>query len=322
MKNKPIVSVIIPTYNQANFIDKAIESVLQQTYQDFEIIVINDGSTDNTEEIIRGFEDKRVKYIKKYKKNRGISIARNIGIKVARGKYIALLDSDDEWLPEKLDKQIKILQDGSPELGVVYSNLCYIDKKGKNMNKLRNPKKEGYIYKDLLGGNYVGTPSTLLIRKECFNRVGLFDDLLNSQEDWDMWIRIAKYYRFALIKIPLVKYRLHSNQLSKNLGVKIITANRILVKYANELKKRPRAHSKHYFSIGNRFCHMGKTKEGQRYLCKAISLYPFCIRYYICIIGSLFGPKCFMYFVNTKRCLTRIIVKHIGKIRKINSNSL
>jgi len=323
MVKNPTVSVIIPTYNRANLVDKAIKSVLSQTYQDFEIIVIDDGSTDNTEEIIRGFKDKRVKYIKKYKKNRGISATRNIGIKVARGKYIASLDSDDEWLPDKLDKQIKILQDGPPELGVVYSNSCYIDESGKNMNKLPKPKKlEGYIYEDLLGGNYVGTPSTVLIRKECFQQVGLFDDLLNTQADWDMWIRIAKYYRFALIKTPLVRYRLHSNQLSKNLGVKIISANRILVKYANELEIRRRAHSKHYFYIGNRFCHMEKTKEGQRYLLKAISLYPFYIRYYICMFGSLFGPKCFIFFVDIKGYLTRIIVKHIGKIRKINSNSL
>ena len=323
MENTPIISVIIPTYNRENMIGYAIKSVLNQTFKNLEIIVVDDGSTDNTEEIIRGFKDKRVKYIKKYKKNRGISVARNVGIKIARGKYIALLDSDDKWLPEKLDKQIKILQDGSPELGVVYSNSCYIDESGKNINKLPKPKKlEGYIYEDLLGGNYVGTPSTVLIRKECFQQVGLFDDLLNAQADWDMWIRIAKYYRFTLIKTPLVRYRLHSNQLSKNLGVKIISANRILVKYANELEIRRRAHSKHYFYIGNRFCHMGKTKEGQRYLCKAISLYPFCFRYYICMVGSLFGPKYFMYFVNIKRCLTRIIVKHIGKIRKINSNSL
>jgi hypothetical protein len=123
-------------------------------------------------------------------------------------------------------------------------------------------------------------------------------------------------------KRPLVKYRLHSNQISKNLGVKIITANRILVKYSNELQSRPYANSKHHFHIGNRLCHMGETKEGQRFLVKAISLCPFCIRYYICMFGSLFGPKYFIYFVNIKRCLTRIIVKHIGKIRKINLNSL
>ena len=147
MVKNPTVSAIILTYNRANLIEKAIKSVLKQTYQDFEIIVVDDGSTDNTGEIIRGFKDKRVKYIKKYKENKGSSVARNIGIKVARGKYIALLDSDDEWLPEKLDKQIKILQDGSPELGVVYSNSYYIDENGKNMNKLPNSKKvEGYIY--------------------------------------------------------------------------------------------------------------------------------------------------------------------------------
>jgi glycosyltransferase involved in cell wall biosynthesis len=316
MVKNSTISVIIPTYNRANLIEKAIKSVLKQTYQDFEIIIVDDGSTDNTEEIIRGFKDKRVKYIKKYKKNRGISVARNIGIKIARGKYIAFLDSDDEWFPEKLNKQIKILQDGSPELGVVYSISCYIDESGKNINKLRNSKKvEGYIYEDLLGKNYVGTPSTVLIRKECFHQVGLFDDLLNAQEDWDMWIRIAKYYRFALIKIPLVKYRLHPNQISKNLEVKIITANRILIKYANELEIRRGAHSKHYFYIGNRFCHMEKTKEGQRCLCKAISLYPFCIRYYICIVGSLFGPKCFIYFVNIKRCLTSAIRTLLIKLK-------
>jgi glycosyltransferase involved in cell wall biosynthesis len=321
MVKNPTVSVIIPTYNQGQFIDKAIESVLKQSYQDFEIIVINDGSTDNTEEIVRGFKDKRVKYIKKYKKSRGVSVARNVGIKMARGKYIALLDSDDEWLPEKLGKQVKVFKSEFPEVGVVCSWSYNIDEKGNYISKRCLPKKDGYIYEDLLSTNPISVP-TVLIKKECFNRVGLFDDLLNAQEDWDMWIRIAKYYRFALIKVPLVKYRLHPNQISKNLEVKIITANRILVKYANELKKRPDAHSKHYFYIGNRLCHMGKTKDGQRYLIKAISLYPFCIRYYICVFGSLFGPKCFIYFVNIKRCLTRMMVKHFGKIRKTILNNL
>jgi len=306
MTKNSMVSVIIPTYNRAHLISIAIKSVLNQTYQDFEIIVVDDGSIDNTEEIVKDFTDFRIHYIC-HKYNQGVSATRNTGIRASRGEYIALLDSDDEWLPEKLSKQIKVLQYESPEVGAVYSNLCYIDENGKNTNKLLNPKKGGYIYEDLLGRNCVGPPSTLLIRKECFNRVGLFDNLLNAQEDWDMWIRIAKYYRFVFIKIPLIKYRKHSSQISKNLEVKTVTANRILVKYTDELEKRPGVHSKHYFYMGNRFCHMGKTKEGQRYLLKAISLYPFCIRYYICIFGSLFGPKCFIYFVNTKRYLTNVI---------------
>jgi len=316
----PTVSVIIPTYNRAHLIGKAVKSVLNQTYQDFEIIVVDDGSTDNTEEVMKSFNNFKIRYIC-HSDNRGISVARNIGIRASRGEYIALLDSDDEWLPEKLDKQVDVLQNESPEVGVVCSWSYNIDEKGNYISKRCLPKKGGYIYEDLLSTNPISVP-TVLIRKECFNRVSLFDDLLNAQEDWDMWIRIAKYYRFALIKVPLVKYRKHSDQISKNPREKIITANRILVKYVNELKKRPRAHSKHYFYIGNRLCHMGKTKEGQRYLIKAISLYPFCIRYYICMFGSLFGPKCFIYFVNIKRYLTRAMVKYIGKIRKTTLNSL
>jgi glycosyltransferase involved in cell wall biosynthesis len=308
MIKNPKVSVIIPTYNRAHLIDKAIKSVLNQTYQDYEIIVVDNASTDNTKEVVKGFNNFKIRYIY-YCDNRGSSVARNVGIRASQGEFIALLDSDDEWLPEKLDRQVEVLQNESPEVGVVYSDVLYIDENSKNMNrKLRNPKKEGYIYEDLLGGNCVGTPSALLIKKECFHRFGLFDDLLKYHEDWDMWIRIAKYYRFVFIEVPLVKYRLHSNRISENLELTIIASNRILAKYTNELKKRRGVHSKIYFNIGNIFCHIGKTKEGQRYLFRAISLYPFCIRYYICVFGSLFGPKCFIYFVNIKRYLTNKII--------------
>ncbi len=307
MKN-PKVSVIIPTYNRAHLIDKTIKSVLNQTYQDYEIIVVDNASTDNTKEAVKGFNNFKIRYIYCCD-NRGSSVARNIGIRASHGEYIALLDSDDEWLPEKLDRQVEVLQNESPEVGVVYSDVLCIDENSKNMNrKLRNPKKEGYIYEDLLGGNCVGTPSTLLIKKECFHRVGLFDDLLKAHEDWDMWIRIVKYYRFFFVEVPLVKYRLHSNRISENRELKIIASNSVLAKYANELKKRRGVHSKIYFNIGNIFCHIGKTKEGQRYLLRAISLYPFYIRYYICVFGSLFGPKCFIYFVNKKKYLTNKII--------------
>jgi len=295
MINRPTVSVVIPTYNRAHLIGKAIQSVFNQSYQDFEIIIIDDGSTDNTEEIIKGYKDKRINYIK-HERNQGISAARNIGIKKARGEYIAFLDSDDEWLPEKLDKQIKVFQNEPPEVGVVCSWSFKINEKGNYIGKVCLPKKEGYMYKDLLSSNNLSVP-TLLIRKECFEKVGLFDNLLNGQEDWDMWIRIAKYYRFVLIKAPLAKRRIHSKQISNDLERKIITAHRILLKYSDELKKSRSIYSKHYFYIGNRLCHMGKIKEGQRYLLKAISLYPLYIRYYICIFGSLFGPRYFIYFV-------------------------
>jgi len=320
MIQPPIVSVIIPTYNRAYLIDKAINSVLSQTYRDYEIIVIDDASTDNTREVVESFTDSRINYIF-HANNLGVSAARNTGIKASRGKYIALLDSDDEWLPEKLEKQVVILHNESSEVGVVCSWQFNIKDNDEYICKGCLPKKEGFIYEYLLSKNYLSVP-TVLIRKECFEKVGLFDDLLNGQEDWDMWIRISKYYKFVLIKIPLVKRRLHPGQISNNLEAKIITAQTILEKYSKELQSRAYANSKHHFYIGNRLCHMGKTKEGQIFLVKAILLCPFCIRYYICMLGSLLGPKHFIYFVKIKRYLTRMIVKYIGKIRKTILNYL
>jgi len=236
MIKTPKVSVIIPAYNQANFIDKAIESVLRQTYQDFEIIIINDGSEDNTEEIVKSYSDFRIHYIC-HANNMGVSEARNIGIRASRGDYIALLDSDDEFLPERLGKQVQLLQKESSEIGVVCSWLFNIDKKGNYISKRCLPKKDGYIYEDLLSTNPISVP-TMLIRKECFEKVGIFDNLLDGQEDWDMWIRIAKCYKFALIKVPLAKRRIHPNRISYDLERKNITANRIIKKYMGELKVR------------------------------------------------------------------------------------
>jgi glycosyltransferase involved in cell wall biosynthesis len=316
MINRPTVSVVIPTYNRAYLISNTINSVLKQIYQDFEIIVVDDGSIDNTERVIANFNNSKIRYIR-HNDNRGISVARNTGIEASRGKYIALLDSDDEWLPEKLDKQIKVFQNEPPEVGVVCSWSFKIDEKGNYIGKVCLPKKEGYMYKDLLSSNNLSV-STLLIRKECFEKVGLFDNLLNGQEDWDMWIRIAKYYRFVLIKVPLAKRRIHSKQISNDLERKIITAHRILLKYSDELKKSRSIFSKHYFYIGNRLCHIGKIKEGQRYLLKAISLYPLYIRYYICIFGSLFGPRYFIYFVRIKRYLKNTIIKYFNRVRESN----
>ena len=318
MIKNPTVSVIIPTYNQAKFIDKAIESVLQQTYQDFEIIIINDGSKDNTEEIVKNYSDFRIRYIC-HKKNLGLSEARNTGIRASRGKYIALLDSDDEFLPEKLDMQVELLRNEPSDVGVVCAWSFNIDKNGHYISKRYLPRKGGYIFEDLLSANYMSVPA-LLIRRECFEKVGLFDSSLNGQEDWDMWIRIAKYYKFSLIKTLLAKRRIHPNRISYDLERKNVTANRIIKKYMGELKVRQSIHSSHYLYIGFRFCRMGKTRDGRRYLLKAILLYPFCIKCYMYMIGSLFGPKFFLYSVNIVKFLRYKILKFLNKNRKFISN--
>ena len=228
MVKSPEVSVIIPVYNQAQFIDKSIKSVLKQSYQDFEIIVINDGSTDNTEAIVKGFIDFRILYIC-HKNNSGVSEARNTGIRLSRGK----------------DMQVKLLRNEPFDVGVVCAWSFNMDKNGDYISKRNLPRKEGYIFEDLLSTNPISVP-TVLIRKECFKKIGLFDSSLDGQEDWDMWIRVAKYYKFSLIKIPLAKRRIHPNRISYNSEKKVITAKRIIKKHINELKIRRNINSKHY----------------------------------------------------------------------------
>ena len=314
MEKSPKVSVIIPVYNQAQFIDKAIESVLKQSYQDFEIVVVNDGSTDKTEAIIKGFVDIRIRYIN-HIDNRGVSAARNTGIRASLGDYIALLDSDDEFLPQRLEKQIQLLQNTSSDVGVVCAWSFNVDEKGNYISKRCLPKKDGYIYENLLSTNPISVP-TVLIRRECFEKVGLFDSALDGQEDWDMWIRIAKYYQFSLIKIPLAQRRIHPNRISYNLEKKIVTAKRIIKKHFNDLKIRKNIHSKHYFYIGLRCCRIGKTGIARKYISKAISLYPFYLRYYILLFLSFLGPKGFLALVKLIRSLKNGIVKLMN--RKIN----
>jgi len=148
-EKNPTVSVIISTYNRAHLIGRAIQSVLNQTYQDFEVIVVDDGSTDNTEEIVKSFNDPRIRYIR-HEKNKGAAAARNTGIKAARGKYIAFQDSDDEWLPEKLEKQMKVFENAPPEAGVVYTDMQRINEDGEHyweMGKIGYPPSK--IIKDI-----------------------------------------------------------------------------------------------------------------------------------------------------------------------------
>jgi len=204
------VSVIIPTYNRAKFLEEAINSVLNQTYKDFEIIVVDDGSTDNTKEIIRKFGE--IIYI--YQKNKGVSSARNKGIKMSRGEYIAFLDSDDLWLKRKLEKQMKIFEK-YPENKICHTNEIWI-RDGKRINQgKRHQKYGGYIFDKVLPLCII-SPSSVVIKREVFEKVGLFDERLKVCEDYDMWLRICAHYKVYFLDEPLIiKRGGHKDQLSK-----------------------------------------------------------------------------------------------------------
>jgi glycosyltransferase involved in cell wall biosynthesis len=213
MNYKPKVTVAIPAYNAMEYLPETLKSVLNQTYPDFEVIIVNDGSTDNIVEWFTGIKDPRVKLISQI--NRGLAGARNTGIENARGEYIALVDADDVWESTKLEKQIRLLDDDD-DLEVTYTWASLINEKGESIGKIHKTEIEGKIWEQLLERNPI-KPSSVVLRRSCFDRVGLFDENLRSfVEDWDMWLRLAKLYSFRAVKEPLLYYRERSSSVSKN----------------------------------------------------------------------------------------------------------
>jgi len=226
-----MVSVVIPTYNSAAFLRGAIQSVLSQTYSDFEVVVVDDGSTDNTESVVHSFGD-QVCYVKQ--QNKGAGAARNQGIKRSRGEYVAFLDADDLWLPGKLGEQISLM-DRDPELGLVYSDWAVVAEKGKaEPSYLRNqPAASGYVFDELVQGGFILTSGTL-VRRSCLDDVGYFDETLSIAQDYDLWLRICYRWKVALVNKPLVIKRNRDGNLSSNLTK---TAVERIVLFEKALKK-------------------------------------------------------------------------------------
>jgi len=201
----PKISVIIPTYNSRKFIVDAIESVLKQTYQDIEIIICDDGSTDSTGEIVKRYGN-RIVY--RYQNNRGPSAARNMGIIMAKGEYVAFLDADDIWLPEKMSIQLEEIEK-SDSIGLVTCPRYILSNDGNV--ELYQPEINGLTKNELLRilvmNNVIGGGSSVLIRKRCFDELGLFDERLLVSEDTDMWFRICKKFVIRCTAQPLLQYR-------------------------------------------------------------------------------------------------------------------
>ncbi|WP_017317902.1 glycosyltransferase family 2 protein [Mastigocladopsis repens] len=211
----PKVSVVIPAYNSMKYLPETLESVLLQIFTDFEVLIINDGSSDNIVQWASEIVDPRVKLISQ--KNQGLPSARNTGITKAQGEYIAFLDADDLWEPTKLSKQVRCL-DNNPAVGLVHTWMLLINEQGKSTGRVMESNAEGDVWQQLVEKNVIACPS-VMVRRCCFETVGVFDRNLRSVEDWDMWIRIAARYPFAVIKEPLAYYRQLSSSMSKNCQV-------------------------------------------------------------------------------------------------------
>ena len=210
-------SVIIPVYNGEKYVKKAVESVLEQTFLPKEILIVDDGSTDETEKRAKQIESEKVKINYFKKENGGPNSARNFGLKKSSGDFVAFLDADDIWEKTKLEKQLLVFKQSEyKKLGLVFCDYFLMNATGNLLSNTRkiglNKDLRGSVFEQLKEGNFVtGSASAILIKKECFEKVGLFDESLWSSEDWDMWLRISEQYNFDYVSEELVGVRQHAN---------------------------------------------------------------------------------------------------------------
>jgi glycosyltransferase involved in cell wall biosynthesis len=281
----PLVSVIIPTYNREKIITRAIDSVFAQTYRDFEIVVLDDGSQDNTRAVAQAYGPK-VHYF--YQDNKGIAGARNAGMHQTAGDYIAFLDSDDYWLPGKLEQQMALFSQ-HPEYGMVGCQCGSVQIDGTYREKNR-PGKSGWILYDLFNKNFIRTSSAVITRA-CLEKVGGFDETLREGEEYDYWLRIAAEFAIGFINEPLTVYVDNTDGMSTDSltgrlhRLKVLEKKYLKKKIPPQMYRRRIADTCHY--IGRHYIEKGNRPEGIAYLKKAQKLYPAYLKNLVYLVLSL-----------------------------------
>lgn len=269
------ISIILPTYNRAHLLKRAINSVLNQTFKNWELLIIDDGSTDNTKNIINDFSnDNRIKYF--YKENSGGPAGpRNMGINEATGEYIAFLDSDDEWLSEKLEKQLSLFNNTNFNIGFVGCNVNIIEKLNDNTLKSSDYKIKynGNILQNILESNFILSCSNVLTKKNILIQNGGFDTQLKYLDDWDMWIKISMSgYDFDFIKYPLFNYYIHETNITKNFNSYQIFLEKVTIlnkyKYFSEDTKK-------LLKTGLQFLSYNNEVASIEYIKKSLSIKPY-----------------------------------------------
>jgi glycosyltransferase involved in cell wall biosynthesis len=300
----PTISVIVPIYNGERTILETIESVQQQTFSDFELIVINDGSTDRTLERLATVKDSRIKVVSY--ENGGVSVARNHGMAHATGEFISFIDADDLWTPDKLELQLAALQK-HPEAGVAYSWTSNMSDEGKSFDIGHSPIFTGNVYPELLVTNFIANGSNLLIRREAIESVGDFDPALSGCADWDFYVRLAARWHFVVVPKLQILYRQSSGSMSSKIETmekeNIFVIEKIFQTAPPELQslKNQSLAIMYQYLAGMclaRVNNLSEVKQASQKLQMAIRLYPQILldrltqRYVIkCLLMQLVTPK-------------------------------
>lgn len=283
---------------------RALRSALSQTYQDFELLVVDDASTDNTAEVVATFaqQDPRVRYIRLETNSGGAARPKNAALAEAKGEYVAVLDADDEWLPEKLEKQLALLE-SNPRLGFVGCNAVVIDEQGHE-SKFRLPRHE-HVAERILETDYMGSGSGMMYKRDVFVDVGGFDENLKSAQDWDMRIRLTGRYDFDFVDgEPLTKYYLHGDSVSgRPVEKKQADLDYIENKYRLLYRSRPRVFSNKLRYDGTRFMIAGRRARAWTAFLKSLRYNPLNLKTYLYFFLSLFGQKTYLRLARAKQTL-------------------
>jgi len=298
----PEVSIIIPTHNRANLIGRAIQSVLDQTYRDFQLIVVDDASADGTEGVVRAFNDNTIQYIR-HMMNRGANSARNTGIENAKGEYIAFLDDDDEWLPEYLDQMISYLEAKDRSIGLVYCSFYRIDSDTSVVLNIRKQQK-----KQRKEGSSIGFPSRWVVRKKVFEKAGMFDETMKCFQDVEMSFRISKHYRAVYFDKPLVRLYFTEGSLSSNFHGKERYIKILLNRYSEIMNGAELADW--YIALTNSYFAEGIFEIGRQSLMEAMRTNPFNLKIPLLFLGSFLGYRLYLD-------LTRILNLNVAKVIRI-----
>ncbi len=271
---KPYISAIIITWNRATYVRGAIQSVLDQTFSDFELLVLDNSSSDDTQNVVKRFSDKRIRYIRH--EPLGISEARNLGVREARADIFGFLDDDDTWLPEKLERQTELFQASSPRVGMIYGGFHRVNERGvvyeTFVPTLRGWGLEEYLCKR---DPWPGSASNPLIRKEVFKSVGGYDEYLRTSEDWEFYLRLMRKFRIDFVPEPILNVRRHAGvRLGDRLREAAEAELKVCEEFRDVLEKRPSCHSFYLQAIGGKFCRLGEFEKGRSYLRRAITLSP------------------------------------------------
>lgn len=291
--SRPTVSVILPTYDRPEFLGRAVRSVLGQSYRDLELIVVDDGSPEDPRPVVESFDDPRIRYAR-HERNAGNAATRNTGIRMARGRYLAFLDDDDEWAPEKLARQVPVLESSAPDEALVYCARRIL--RDGRVVRVDAPGKAGDIFDDILPYGLISCPSVLL-KRTVLERVGLFDEGLRRGVDSDLWRRIAREYRVLYVDRVLVDCHVgHEKRISRldsaeDLRADIQSAEAKLEKFGAELEERPAIHSLILRRLGERYIQLGEGWRGRRYLLGAVRRNPRDPLGYLYWAASLFGAR-------------------------------